>query len=338
MKNMLYPKKITKFSQINLVNTSSPVGKNDWSVFEKSLSKLKEQYPLTKYFEVERNSLDPRYLSASGLERLRKIRKALKKVNWLLPVYGGTGCADIVRRFSPEDLSRLKKQKPLVNGFSDTTFLINYLYFKIKLLTFHYSNACGLFVQDNYKLFFDIISGEKTRFSFQEKNYKWIGGAGAPVKPVEGICIGGNFSTFRDLLDIGEINPRSWEDYILFIEELDMDLEDLHRIVIALDARGVFKKIRALVIGKMNEKKLGSEYRRFNDIFNRENEMKFTNVFEYLISDVLQKRMEEKDPLYILKVENFGHGVYKNTMILPIGGKTILHPDKKIEFIGPFVE
>jgi muramoyltetrapeptide carboxypeptidase LdcA involved in peptidoglycan recycling len=335
---MLYPKKITKFSQINLVNTSSPVGKNDWSVFEKALHKLTEKYPLTKYFEVERNSLDPRYLSASGLERLRKLRKALKKVNWLLPVYGGTGCADIVRRFSPEDLSRLKKQKPIVSGFSDTTFLINYLYFKIKLLAFHYSNACGLFVQNNYKLFFDIISGEKKKFSFQEKNYKWIGSAGAPVKPVEGICIGGNFSTFRDLLDIGEINPRSWEDYILFIEELDMDLEDLHRIVIALDARGVFKKIRALVIGKMNEKKLGSEYRRFNDIFNRENEMKFTNVFEYLISDVLKKRMEEKDPLYILKVENFGHGVYKNTMVLPIGGKTILHPDKKIEFIGPFVE
>ncbi len=335
---MLYPKKITKFSQINLVNTSSPVGKNDWSVFEKSLSKLQTQYPLTKYFEVERNYLDPRYLSASGLERLRKLRKALKKVNWLLPVYGGTGCADIVRRFSPEDLARLKKQKPIVNGFSDTTFLINFLYFKIKLLTFHYSNACGLFVQNNYKLFFDVISGEKTKFSFQEKNYKWIGSAGAPNNPLEGICIGGNFSTFRDLLDIGDINPRSWEDYILFIEELDMDLEDLHRIVIALDARGVFRKIKALVIGKMNEKKLGSEYRRFNDIFNRENEMKFTNVFEYLISDVLQKRIQENDPLYILKVENFGHGVYKNTMILPIGGKTIIYPDKKIEFIGPFVE
>lgn len=335
---MLYPKKITKFSQINLVNTSSPIGKSDWSVFEKALAKLKENYSLTKYFDVEQNYLDPRYLSASGLERLRKLRKALKKVNWLLPVYGGTGCADITRRLSTEDLTRFKKQRPLVNGFSDTTFLINYLYFKLKLLTFHYSNACGIFSHSNYKLFFDIISGEKNKFSFKEDNYRFIGSAGVPEKKLEGICIGGNFSTFRDLLDIGDINPRSWENYILFIEELDMDLEDLHRIVISLDQRGVFRHIKALVIGKMNEKKLGSEYRRFNDIFNRENEMKFTNVFEFLISDVLQKRIQENDPLYILKVENFGHGVYKNTMILPIGGKTVIYPDKKIEFIGPFVE
>ena len=205
-------------------------------------------------------------------------------------------------------------------------------------MTFHFSNACGLFTHDNFKLFFDIISGQQTNFSFQEKNYRWIGGAGAPEKPIEGVCIGGNFSTFRDLLDIGEISPRSWDDYILFIEELDMDLEDLHRIVISLDARGIFRKIKALVIGKMNEKKLGGEYRRFNTIFNREPEEKFANVFEYLISDVLQKRMEEKNPLYILKVENFGHGVDKNTMILPVGGKTVIHPDKKIEFVGPFVE
>lgn len=335
---MLYPKKITKFSQINLVNTSSPVGKSDWKVFEKAMSKLKIEYPLTKYFNVESSSLDPRYLSASGLERLRKLRKALKKVNWLLPVYGGTGCADIVRKLSPEDLARIKKQRPVISGFSDTTFLINYVYFKTKLLTFHYSNACGLFVNDNYKLFFEIITGEKTTFSFQEENYKWIGQAGAPEKPIEGICLGGNFSTFRDLLDICDINPRSWDDYILFIEELDMDLEDLHRIVIALDAKGIFKKIKALIIGKMNEKKLGGDYRRFNTIFSREPEIKFDNVFEYLISDVLKKRIEEKNPLYILKVENFGHGVDKNPIILPIGGKTILYPDKKIEFSGPFVE
>lgn len=335
---MLLPKKITKISQINLVNTSSPVGKSDWSSFEKSLNKLKALYPTATYFEVERNYLDPRYLSASGLERLRKLRKALKKVNWLLPVYGGTGCADITRRLSPEDLARIKKQRPVISGFSDTTFLINYLFFKVKLLTFHYSNACGLFVNDNYKLFFDIISGEKNSFSFQEENYKWLGQAGAPVKSIEGICIGGNFSTFRDLLDIGDINPKSWDDYILFIEELDMDLEDLHRIVIALDAKGVFRKIKALVIGKMNEKKLGGDYKRINSIFNREPEEKFANVFEYLISDVLKKRMEEKNPLYILKVENFGHGVDKNPIILPIGGKAVIHPDKKIEFIGPFVE
>ncbi|MDO9510090.1 MAG: LD-carboxypeptidase, partial [Candidatus Magasanikbacteria bacterium] len=277
----LYPKKITKFSQINLVHTSSPIERKDWSGFNKAIEKIQKDFPLTRFFDVERNYLDPRYLSASGLERLRKLRKALKKVNWLLPVYGGTGCADIVRKLSPEDLARIKKQRPIVSGFSDGTFLTNYLYFKTKLLTFCYANACGLYSHDNYKLFFNIISGTEKKYSFKELNYRWLGLAGAPNKPIEGICIGGNFSTFRDMLDIGEINPRSWENYILFIEELDMDLEDLHRIVISLDQRGIFRHIKALVIGKMNEKELDGDYRRFNSIFNREPAEKFGNVFEY---------------------------------------------------------
>jgi len=336
----MLPKKITGQSSVHLFHTSSPVEKSDWTIFEEAMKKIKERYPNARLFDVQRNDLDLRYLSASESERLRKFRQAIKEAGWLLPTYGGTGCEDIVRHLNDSDLLKIRKNRPVVNGFSDTTFLINYLYFELKLLTFHYSNLCGLLENNNNQLFFDVVEGKKNSFSFKEDNYAWHGPAGAPAEKIEGIAIGGNISTFRDLLDMYNIKLRTWDDYILFAEDIDIDMEDLHRVIIALDERGVFRHIKALVIGRFNTAEMARGFKKFDKIFGKEDktEDKPDRVFEYLLSDVLTYRKKSGDPLYLLSVENLGHGVEKNTMLVPIGGKTIIHPDKKIEFIGPFVE
>ncbi|MCX6781717.1 MAG: LD-carboxypeptidase [Candidatus Magasanikbacteria bacterium] len=336
----MLPKKITPESKVHLVHTSSPVEKSDISTFEAALKKIKERYLNTRLFDVQRSYLDLRYLSASESERLHKFRQAIKEANWLLPVYGGTGCEDIIRHLTDSDLIKIRKNRPIVNGFSDTTFLINYLYFELKLQTFHYSNVCGLRENDNNQLFFDVVEGRTNSFSFKEQNYSWHGPAGAPQEKIEGIAIGGNISTFRDLLDMYNIKLRTWDDYILFAEDIDMDIEDLHRVIIALDERGVFRHIKALVIGRFSKAEMEKDFRKFNRIFGKENDNtdKPDRVFEYLLSDVLAYRKKAGNPLYILAVDNFGHDVEKNTMLVPIGGKTTIYPDKKIEFTGPFVD
>ena len=336
---MLLPKKINNNSKVNLIHTSSPVEKEDWQDFVFALGKLKQMFPNLNFFDVQRTELDPRYLSGSEDERLKKFRQAIKEVDWLAPVYGGTGCGDIIRRLNEDDLEKIRKNRPIVNGFSDTTFILNYLYFKIKLLTFHFANASGIFDTKNSKLFFDIIFGKKNSFSFLENNYNWLSPAGAPKQKIEGLAIGGNFITFRDMLDVCDIKPKSWEEYILFIEDIGLDMEDLHRVIISLDQKGIFKHIKALVIGRMAEKEFKDEVKKFNFIFGRiKEEEKVDHSFEYLISETIKERLAKNDPLYILKVDNLGHNVKTNPMIIPIGGKTIIHPDKKIEFVGPFVE
>ena len=333
---MILPKKIIQESKINFVHTSSPIAKGDMIFFNKFVKTLKADYPNIKIYDVERTGLDPRYLAASENERLRKFRRATKKVNWLAPIYGGSGCADIIRYLDDDDLASIRRNRPVVNGFSDTTFLINYLYFKLKLITFHYSNACGLGLHKNSKQFFEIITGKKKKYSYYNKNYHWLNPNEGMEEKIEGIAIGGNLSVFRELLDICDIRPRSWENYILFIEDIDIDLEDLHRIIIALDERNIFMHIKALVIGRMNEKAFSQSWDKLNSIFGRKD--KSEHIFEYLISAIIEERIEERDPLYILRVNNLGHGIEDNPMIIPIGAKTIIHPDGKIEFIGPFVE
>lgn len=336
----MLPKKITPESKVHLIHTSGPVEKDDMSTFEAALKKIKERYANAQLFDVQRSDLDLRYLSASETERLRKFRQAIKEANWLLPVYGGTGCEDITRHLNDSDLIKIRKNKPVVNGFSDTTFLINYLHFELKLLTFHYSNLCGLLENDNNKIFFDVVEGRTNSLSFKEPNYSWHGPAGAPQEKIEGIAIGGNISTFRDMLDMYNIKLRTWDDYILFAEDIDIDMEDLHRVIIALDERGVFRHIKALVIGRFNKAEITKDFKKFDRLFGKDNdsEDKPDRVFEYLLSDVLAYRKKAGNPLYILAVDNFGHNVEKNTMLVPIGGKTVIHPDKKIEFVGPFVE
>ena len=332
---MILPKKLEKTSQINFVHTSSPTSNAEQKQFLKFVEKLKKDFPKTRIFDVEGGALDLRYLAASENERLKKFRQAIRTADWLAPIYGGTGCGDITRYLSKENLSTLKRRRPIVNGFSDTTFLINYLYFKLKLITFSFSNAFGFSSHDNFDFFKKIISGEVDKYSYERKAYKWLNPNQGPKEKIEGLAIGGNLSTFRDLLDVCDIRPRSWEDYILFIEDVDVDLEDLHRILISLDAKDIFMHIKAVVIGAMDERLFKQSWLKLNFFLGKN--FRVNHIFEYLISDVIEERNDLREPLYILNVDNFGHGIFKDQMIIPIGVKTIIHPDGKIEFVGPFV-
>ena len=333
----ILPKKLAHGSNINLFHTSSPVEKRDVAAFKKVLARLKQKYPNTKLYDVAQTELDPRYLAASANERMRKFRQAKKEANWLLPVYGGTGCSDLVRRIAKQDLQGIFRKRPIVSGFSDNTHLLNYLYFKLRLVTFHYTNAVGLFHDKNWRLFFDIISGRKNMFSFYSAKYHWITKK-APQHPISGIAVGGNLTVFRNFVDMFSIKPYSWEPYILFLEDFDLDAEDFHGTISALAQHGVFDRARALVIGEFAEKEHQSYFKKLDKIFTQRKKKGPLLYIEYLLSDIISKREKENDPLYILKIDNLGHHVKKDSFIIPIGGHTKIYPDKKIEFTGPFVE
>ncbi|MBI1998911.1 MAG: LD-carboxypeptidase [Parcubacteria group bacterium] len=334
---MLLPRKLTKESAVHMIHLSSPVAPSDLSYFHLAVERLSKEFTKFKLFDVVKNGLEPRYLAASARERLRKLRLALKDADWLLPVYGGTGAINILRYLDKEDLEKFAERSPIVSGFSDATSLLNFLYFKVGLVTFHYANAAGLFAKKNYKLFFDIISGAKTEVTFKTPNYAWL--TDVPTTPIEGTAIGGNFETLRDLLDVFDIEIHSWKKYILFIEDINDDVESLHRIITALEARGIFDRIRALVVGKFETRKLATNLTKIARLFGVkiEEEEKPTHVLLYLLQNVLETRKKENDPLYILNIDNFGHGETPSPIIIPIGGTTTLSPDKEIRFIGPFV-
>ncbi len=334
---MILPRKITKDSAVHMVHLSSPVESGDLKLFNTSVERLSKEFAKFKLFDVVKSGLEPRYLAASTRERLQKLRAALEDADWLLPVYGGTGAINILRYLNEDDLQKFKERAPVINGFSDAISLLNFLYLKIGLVTFHYANASRLFEKKNYKEFFDVLYGKKTELTFHTPNYAWL--TEAPANPIEGVAIGGNLETLRDMLDVCDIELGSWSEYILFIEDINDDVESLHRIITALDARGMFNNIRALVVGNFETKKLTTNFTKFARLFGiaTEEEEKPTHVIMYLLQNTLNNRKKAGDPLHILSVDDFGHREKLNPMIVPIGGATILFPDKKIKFIGPFV-
>lgn len=331
----ILPKKLTAESAVQVVHVSSRVEKRDLSAFESSFKKLQAMYPKAKEFTVSCDGTFPWYLAGSAQERVRRFREALVGMDWLCPAYGGTGCMDVVRMLGNEDLKQFIVQRPVVSGFSDATYLLNYLYFKTGLRTFHYTNAAGLFSGDSSDRFFKMLSGEIDALSFVDARSRWL--SAVPKIPVAGIAIGGNLTTFRDLLDISSIQPETWHPYVLFIEDLDVDAEVFHRIIASLDARGVFKQIRGLVIGRVNEPHR-SLFVRIAESFRGIPRGEPWAYIEHILEETLSARRDAGDPLPILKVENFGHGVDENLMIVPIGSEVVLKANGDVEFTGPFVE
>jgi len=340
---MAYPRKLTSQSLINLVYTSSLVYPDEVRDVSRNIKRLQREFPNTHLLEPKREGFHLAYLAGSEKERLRTLRRAIKDGDWILPVSGGTGCVDVLRYLNETDLDIIERRRPIVSGFSDSTALANFIYFKTRLKTFVQQNVDGLYDSVYAEKFFSVLKGQESSVTFTDETAHWLTHV-KPEQPIEGIAIGGNFSTFRDLLDVCEIRPRSWEPYVLFIEELDVDIEDLHRIIIALDARGIFRHVVALVIGRMKDRHYTQNLQRL--LFGKppakqSEDLGIKNVFEYLISDVITDRIKEHDPLYILKINNFGHfGNQMNTknMFIPIGARTRIYPDGRIEFLGPFVE
>ncbi len=321
------PKVLTAASTVHLVHTASAVEPGDAPYYETAKKKITERFPATKEFPVEHVDSDPWYLSASEKTRLAQLRAALPGANWLLPIYGGTGCGDIVRRLTSQDVAILKEQQTLVTGFSDNTSLINWLYLQHGLHTIHYANAAGLYDPKTNQRFWDVVTGKATQLNFHAPGYHWLSSA-VPKQAIEGVAIGGNWVTFRDLLDVAAITPASWQPYILFLEEVGDDAETLHRQLIALDARGVFKNIRALVIGELNEVPSPGQTKVHQP---------FETHIESLLSETLAARTATGDPLYILKVTNFGHEIGGDEIILPIGATCTIQPNTSLSFAGPFV-
>ena len=328
----ILPKKITPQSRINVIFTSSPISDEvDVKDFTYCIDRLKKEYPNSKVFDVKKSDLVPEYLTGSEKERLRRFRQARKRVDMLQPSYGGIGCGDIIRHLTSDDLRILRKNRPVVNGFSDTTFLINYLYFKLKLLTFHYCSAGNLYILPNHQQFWDVITGKLQNLEYFEKGYSWF--TEKPESPIEGIAIGGNLTMLRVLFDLVDINVKSWRPFILFLEETEVDIEDLHYFVLSLDQKGLFKNVRAIVLGKIE----GEEVVVKKEVVTGTHREISNKLFGYILDPVISNRRHQKDPLYVLRVTNLGHKVDK-PMIIPIGAKTIIHPDGRIEFKGPFVQ
>lgn len=217
-----------------------------------------------------------------------------KTIKMIVFSKGGNNVIDIIDNL---DYESIKSNPKIYIGLSDLTIILNAIYKKTGLVTFHHLIFKGMLKNDfNKKAFVDMFFNEKKEIYFS-KNVQVINKGLAT-----GTLIGGNLISFSKILNT-EYMP-SLNHAILFFEECDeVDKEEVENLLIKLKKNHVFELCNGVILGNYS---IDNNY--FKDVFK-----KYVNK-----------------PM--IKCEDFGHSTYN--LVLPIGAKVTFDADrKKIEII-----
>lgn len=282
----------------DIVGVCAPSGiikekhKEDLEKSEKILS----EYNITPLYSKNLFSQSLKY-SASPKEKSDDLNQLIKnkKVKAVLFAKGGNNCNSILPLIN---YNAIKENPKSFIGFSDNTVLLNAIYKKTGLITYHFTNYKG-FCEKNIE--FNKKQFEKNfiigNIGVVDQNSKWTSIRNGIAK---GKLMGGNLGSLVKILNT-EYCP-SFNNKILFIEDLSMesDVESISSYLYQLKNSKVFEKINGLLIGYYDSKDI---------------------TLEEIVMDVVK---EYKFP--ILKCNDFGHT--DTNIVIPIGIKCTLDANK----------
>lgn len=256
------------------------------------------------------------HVTAPVEARAEVFRKAIREFDLVISVAGGTGAEDILRKLDRKDFQVIRERRPLFIGFSDFTFLLNEIYHVCRVPVIYFpSLKLG---RENLRKMLALIVGEEVRF----RGSAWL--TAPPARKLSGIPIGGNLSTFVNFLNRGSPPKFGWNRHVLFIEDVQVDVEDLHRMLAALRRHNVFKGIKGIVVGTLGPPVNSSDPGKA-----QKEALRFIRSY---LRDVIEDRRERRFPMPIMAVSNFGHGIRRDLMAVPIGGRVTISRSKAVTF------
>lgn len=217
-----------------------------------------------------------------------------KTVKMIIFSKGGNNVIDILDNL---DYELIKNNPKIYIGLSDLTIILNAIYKKTNLITFHHLILKGILKNDfNKKAFIDMFFNHNKEIYFS-KNIEVINKGLA-----KGTLIGGNLISFSKILNTGYMPDLN--NSILFFEECDgVSKDEVENILIKFKQNHVFDLCNGVILGNYS---IDNNY--------------FKNVFKKYVDKPM------------IKCEDFGHYIYN--LVLPIGAKVIFNADsKKLEII-----
>ena len=194
------------------------------------------------------------------------------------------------------DFELIRKNPKVLAGFSDVSTLLNAIYERAGLVTFHSPMIVNFSQPHKFTVrsFLNAVQG------FPQKNLF----AGAPVRvyrhgKARGILKGGNLATLTSLMGM------EWEietaGSVLFLEDVDEKLYRVDRYLTQWILAGKLRKIRALILGDFSG-------------------LKSVDVYK-----ILSTQMKINFP--VVHTPYIGHG--KNKITLPVGANVSLDTSQK---------
>ena len=271
---------------ITVIAPSSNLKKENEEDIQKSINKCQKLGLKVKISKYAYSSTPSKEEKIEDLETAFK-DKATKII---ICAKGGAFCKYLIDKINYDII---KENPKIFGGVSDATFLLNAIYAKTGIITFHMSDFKHLYMDKyNLKCFEEMFIKRKTKIIPQ--NTKWYTlkeGIG------NGTLIGGNLTCLTMLSDT-DYFPKD-KKIILFLEEVQSasSKEGIVKNINKLKEKKVFDKVEGLLI---------------SDYTNDEN-LKF--------EDILLKELSDYNFL-IVKCHDFGHN--KINCILPVGAEVTL--------------
>jgi len=298
----MLPNKLKKGDTIGLIAPSSAIEKDDLEIINKSIGLMESSGFNIKFAKnALSNSLG---YGAKAKEKADDINKMFqdKDVNAIFCISGGFN-SNIT--FDYLDYDIIKYNPKIICGFSDSTSLLNAIYTKTGLVTFHGPT-------------FKALTSWQTSYGYEEVMKRFVEGALKLGKAddeftvinkgkAKGVLVGGNLSLINGLIT-GKYSI-DFTDKILFLEELFLETPPalVSNYFYHMKQNGVFDKIKGVWLGNYD----GS----------------------VSIEQILLDTLENDYNFPIIKSNNFGH-IDKKTVI-PIGtmAKVDTESKEKIELI-----
>lgn len=248
--------------KIGVVATSSPSSEKRINQGIEILEKL--GYEVEKGNSIHKSYLG--YLSGSDTVRAQDVNDFFRRsdIDMIICQNGGYGTPRIVDAI---DYDMIALNKKIFSGFSDITLLLNTIYMKTGLITYHGPMVSVDFSTDRQDIFinsfFKLLDHEE--IIINEHNEYDI----TVIKEgyCEGILVGGNLSLLSVFvaMDIKDY----FKDKILLIEELKEPLYRIDRMLQTLRLRGVFDELKGVIIGGITGDKTPQEgsLELFKDVF-----------------------------------------------------------------------
>lgn len=193
----------------------------------------------------------------------------------------------------------IEKKPKIFIGFSDVTALLNGIYANTGLTTFHGPVFKQLHKHSELDHLLGLLSGQKA--SYELKGAEILNSGKA-----QGKLIGGNLSLFQYLPQT--LPGKFWKNSVLFLEDAGDELSRFDRMFLHLKRLGVFKDIKALLLGDFSMSKDSGR------------------PYGFTLEDVVREHTSELNIPIVINAP-FGHG--KTLFTFPIGVKAELNTENK---------
>jgi muramoyltetrapeptide carboxypeptidase len=308
------PERIRKGDSVGVFSPSWPVTPDVRNQFDKGVESLKA---LGLKVRLAEHALGQHYYSAgTRQDRLEDLHSLWHdpEVRMLLMTQGGSTAMHLLDGI---DYNLFKEDPKIIAGISDGTSILNAIYAKTGLVTFHGPDLMWTFgldmspkIQENVnKTFFEGEVGElrpNERWKHEKKpDIEYHGWKCLRQGKTSGRLIGGHIRVLANTILAG-YGP-DFDGAILFLEGTDsVALTD--RVITALRLRGVFDEIGGVILGWFDESELEEKEltRPVSEAF-----LEITSDYEFPV----------------LEIGDLGHNV--ENYVFPIGCKATVDATNK---------